>query len=132
MLLFYAGLCADIANIRRILVYGLLLALAGVIVSSLALGLVIFWVGSADAGSINLGFGTSSGISLGVALLVASCLGSTDAGATFGVLRNIKDRLSPALTNTLEFESSVNDPTAILFFGLVSGLFFHTGEGPET
>jgi len=132
MLLFYAGLCADIANIRRILVYGLLLALAGVIVSSLALGLVIFLVGSADAGSINLGFGTSNGISLGVALLVASCLGSTDAGATFGVLRNIKDRLSPALTNTLEFESSVNDPTAILFFGLVSGLFFHTGEGPET
>ena len=131
MLLFYAGLSADIANIRRILVYGLLLALAGVIVSSLTLGFVLFWVGSADAGSISLGLARSDGIPLGVALLVASCLGSTDAGATFGVLRNIKDRLSPALTNTLEFESSVNDPSAILFFGLVSGLFFYSGEGPK-
>ena len=47
MLLFYAGLSADIASIRRILVYGLLLALVGVIVSSLALGFLLFWAGSA-------------------------------------------------------------------------------------
>jgi len=122
MLLFYAGLSADIASIRRILVYGLLLALIGVIVSSLALGFLLFWAGSADAGSIQIGL--TGGIPLGVALLVASCLGSTDAGATFSVLRSVKERLSPSLTNTLEFESSVNDPTAILFFGLVCGLFF--------
>lgn len=129
MLLFYAGLCADIANIKRILVYGLLLALVGVMVSSLALGFFIYVVGSADVGSISLGIGSSNGIPIGVALLLASCLGSTDAGATFSVLSGVKDRLPPALTNTLEFESSVNDPSAILFFGLVSGLFFHAGSG---
>jgi cell volume regulation protein A len=132
MLLFYAGLSADIASIRRILVYGLLLALVGVIVSSLALGLLLFWAGSANAGAIHLGFDRANGIPLGVALLVASCVGSTDAGATFSVLRTVRDRLSPTLTNTLEFESSVNDPTAILFFGLVSGLFFQAGGGAET
>ena len=130
MLLFYAGLSADIVSIRRILVYGLLLALVGVIVSSLALGFLLFWAGSADAGSIQ--FGLSGGIPLGVALLVSSCLGSTDAGATFSVLRSVKDRLSPSLTNTLEFESSVNDPTAILFFGLVCGLFFQAGVSTGT
>jgi potassium/hydrogen antiporter len=128
MLLFYAGLCADIANIRRILVYGLLLALVGVMVSSLALGLFLYFFGSADVGSIELGFGSSNSIPIGVALLLASCLGSTDAGATFSVLNTVKNRLPPALTNTLEFESSVNDPSAILFFGLVSGLFFQAGS----
>jgi len=131
VLLFYAGLSADIASLRKILEYGLLLALVGVIVSSLALGLFVFLVGSADGSSITFGWGATNSIPLGAALLLASCLGSTDAGATFSVLSTIKDRLSPTLTNTLEFESSVNDPTAILFFGLVSGLFFQSG-GADT
>lgn len=128
MLLFYAGLCTEIASIKRILVYGLSLALVGVIVSSLALGLFIYCVGSEDAGGIAFGIGQSNSIPIGVALLLASCLGSTDAGATFSVLTAVKDRLPSALTSTLEFESSVNDPSAILFFGLVSGLFFHAGN----
>jgi len=134
MLLFYAGLCVDIACLRRILVYGLLLALVGVVVSSLSLGFLIHWLSSNDAGSIQFGFDSATSIPMGVALLLASCLGSTDAGATLSVLSSVKDRLAPRLTNTLEFESSVNDPTAILFFGLVSGLFFHhsSGGGQET
>ena len=102
------------------------------VVSSLSLGLLVYWAGSADAGSINLGLSSANSIPLGVALLLASCLGSTDAGATFSVLSSVKNRLSPSLTNTLEFESSVNDPTAILFFGLVSGLFFQAGGGTGT
>jgi cell volume regulation protein A len=129
MLLFYAGLSVDIACLRRVLVYGLLLALVGVVVSSLSLGFLVHWLSSVDAGSIQLGVDTAASIPLGIALLLASCLGSTDAGATLSVLSSVKDRLPPVLTNTLEFESSVNDPSAILFFGLVSGLFFQHGGG---
>jgi cell volume regulation protein A len=60
---------------------------------------------------------------LAAALLIAACLGSTDAGATIGVLASLPKRLPPRLQALLEFESSVNDPAAILFLSVVVGLF---------
>ena len=64
-------------------------------------------------------------------MLIAACLGSTDAGATIGVL-NGSGRILPArLQSLLEFEASVNDPAAILFLGLVVGLTT-VGSGAET
>jgi cell volume regulation protein A len=60
---------------------------------------------------------------LGAALLIAACLGSTDAGATISVLASVRQLVPERLQHLLEFESSVNDPTALLLFGLVAGLF---------
>jgi cell volume regulation protein A len=60
---------------------------------------------------------------IGAALLIAACLGSTDAGATIGVLSRVQPSLPVRLQHLLEFESSVNDPSALLVFGLVGGLF---------
>jgi len=116
MLLFVAGLNSDTQHIRGFLGYGVLLAVGGVAVSSLLLGGLIWAVFQ----------GLGNPIPLSVALLVAACLGSTDAGATLSVLRGVQDRIPVQVRSLLEFESSVNDPAAILFLFLIVGL---TGQG---
>ena len=119
MLLFFAGLQTELRSIRGFLEYGVVLAIGGVAVSSLLLGLLM-WAGLSATGSgFELGF---SQIPLSVAMLIAACLGSTDAGATLSVLAQVRDRMPARLRNLLEFESSLNDPAAILFLGLVLGL----------
>ena len=67
----------------------------------------------------NSGFGQ---IPIAVAMLIAACLGSTDAGATVNVLQSVRRAIPKRLSALVQFESSVNDPTAILFLGLVIGL----------
>jgi cell volume regulation protein A len=121
LLLFYAGLKTDLKAIRGFLEYGLLLALGGVLVTSLALGGLIWWLSSGTGGAIALGFG--NGIPLGAAFLVAACLGSTDAGATLSVLAQVRPGIPLRLQHLLEFESAVNDPAALLVYGLLIELF---------
>ena len=119
MLLFYAGLKTEMKSIRGFLEYGILLAVGGVIVSSLILGLIIWVLASETASGLAFGFDQ---LPLGVAMVIAACLGSTDAGATISVL-NASGRVLPKrLQSLLEFEASVNDPAAILFLGVVVGL----------
>ena len=120
MLLFYAGLRTEVRSIRGFLEYGVVLAVGGVIISSLVLGLIVWFVSSPTAGGLELGFNQ---MPVAAALMVAACLGSTDAGATIGVLGSLPRRLPHRLQALLEFESSVNDPAAILFLGVVVGLF---------
>lgn len=129
LLLFYAGLKTDLIAIRGFLKYGILLAVGGVLASSLLLGGFIWWLSFATTDQFNLGI---SSMPFGAALLTAACLGSTDAGATLSVLRNIQNKVPERLRHLLEFESSVNDPSALLFYGLVVGLFVTTGSGMGT
>jgi len=128
MLLFYAGLRTELRSIRGFLEYGLTLAVGGVLVSTLLLGLIINFVSSPTADGIELGFNQ---MPFAVAMLIAACLGSTDAGATISVLGGMAKPLPKRLSSLLEFESSVNDPAAILVLGAVVGLFTlsHTGGG---
>jgi len=128
LLLFYAGLKTDIRSIRGFLGYGLTLALGGVIVTTTLLGLFIWFVASPTASGIQLGF---SQIPLAVGMLIAACLGSTDAGATLSVLRDVRHLVPARLSALVEFESSVNDPTAILFLGLVIGMATISNFGVE-
>lgn len=125
LLLFYAGLKTDLTAIRGFFEYGILLAVGGVVVSSLILGGVLWFLGSSNAGALSLG-GTEA-IPLGAAMLIAACLGSTDAGATLSVLRSVRRKVPLRLQHLLEFESSVNDPSALLFYGLVVGIFVTGG-----
>lgn len=120
MLLFYAGLSTEVRSIRGFLEYGIVLAIGGVLISTLVLGLIVWFVSSPTAGGIELGFNQ---IPFAVAMLVAACLGSTDAGATMSVLSGLQKPLPKRLQALLEFESSVNDPAAILVLGAVVGLF---------
>ncbi len=124
MLLFYAGLTTRLKQIRDFLGYGLLLAVGGVIVSSLAFGLMIFGIytvfGTTMAGS------EFQALPLSICLLVAASLGSTDAGATLNVLATVSRFVPTRVRRLLEFESSVNDPAAILFLLLVIGISMGT------
>ncbi len=128
MLLFYAGLRTELRSIRGFLEYGLTLAVGGVLISTLLLGLIINFASSPTADGIELGFNK---MPFAVAMLIAACLGSTDAGATISVLGGMAKPLPKRLSSLLEFESSVNDPAAILVLGAVVGLFTvsHTGGG---
>ncbi|MEB3168280.1 MAG: cation:proton antiporter [Synechococcaceae cyanobacterium] len=124
MLLFYAGLRTQLRSIRGFLEYGVLLAVAGVISTSLILGLITWFTASPQPGS--LGFGMMQ-VPLSLAMLVGACLGSIDAGATISVLGDHRSRFPPRLRSLLQFESSLSDPLAILFVGLIIGL--STPEG---
>jgi cell volume regulation protein A len=120
MLLFYAGLNADLQHIRGFLRYGVLLAVGGVVISSLLLGGLIWLAYGAMAAAL-----PAAGIQplpLGLALMVAGCLASTDAGATMGVLRSVRSLVPQRIRALLEFESSLNDPAAVLFLFLLIGL----------
>ena len=119
LLLFYAGLKTDIQAIRGFLHYGLALAVGGVALATLLLGGLIWLLSSAGGDAIAPG--SLDAMPLGAALLIAACLGSTDAGATISVLASVRQLVPERLQHLLEFESSVNDPTALLLFGLVTG-----------
>ena len=121
LLLFYAGLKTDLEAIKGFLNYGLLLAVGGVAVSTLTLGAAIWWLSSASGAG--LAPGLSDAMPLGAALLIAACLGSTDAGATLSVLRQVRRRLPERVAHLLEFESCVNDPAALILYGIILSLF---------
>lgn len=124
MLLFYAGLRTQLRSIRGFLEYGVLLALAGVVSTSLILGLITWFTASPQVDSFGFGF---MQLPLSLAMLVGACLGSIDAGATISVLGDHRSRFPPRLRSLLQFESSLSDPLAILFVGLIIGL--STPEG---
>jgi len=131
MLLFYAGLKTNIQQVRKFLVYGLLLAIGGVMVSSLIFGGLIYAITVAfNSTFYNADLGTAAQvpIPLSLSMLVAACLGSTDAGATLSVLSSVKKYVPNQVRALLEFESTVNDPTAILFLTLILGLCFSNTE----
>jgi cell volume regulation protein A len=121
LLLFYAGLKTDLEAIRGFLRYGLLLAIGGVAVATLLLGLAIWWLSSATGAGLAPGLANS--MPLGAAMLIAACLGSTDAGATLSVLRQVRRHVPERVAHLLEFESSVNDPAALILYGICATLF---------
>lgn len=121
LLLFYAGLKTDLEAIRGFLSYGLMLAVGGVAVSTLALGAAIWWLSSASGAG--LAPGLTDAMPISAALLIAACLSSTDAGATLSVLRQVRRRLPQRVAHLLEFESCVNDPAALILYGIIVSLF---------
>jgi len=126
LLLFYAGLKTDIQSIRGFLEYGLLLAVGGVAISTLILGTAIFWLTSSNGAG--LAPGLSNTMPLGAAFLIAACLGSTDAGATLSVLRQVQRQVPERVRHLLEFESSVNDPAALILYSICLSVFTVTSS----
>lgn len=121
LLLFYAGLKTDLQAIRGFLLYGMQLAIGGVVLATACLGVAITWFTSHTGDGLALGL--RDAIPPGVAVLVACCLGSTDAGATLSVLAQVRRRVPESVQHLLEFESSVNDPTALILYGICVSLF---------
>jgi cell volume regulation protein A len=67
---------------------------------------------------------------MGAAFLIAACLGSTDAGATLSVLRQVQRQVPERVRHLLEFESSVNDPFALIIYSICLSFFtLNSGTG---
>ena len=107
-ILFAGGLGTKYKAIKPVLGRGLVLATAGVFLTALFLG--------AGGYVIYLLFarGESFALTFSWWLLLASLISSTDAAATFAILRGNGVNLSGGLQPLLELESGSNDPMAAL------------------
>ena len=119
LLLFYAGLSINFSQLTGLVGFSLMLAVGGVIVSSLAFTLAVWLIAT---GSHALIPGIPS-LPLSVCFMVAACVGTTDAGATANVLRSVDKLVPERVKRVIQFESALNDPAAILFLSASAGLF---------
>jgi cell volume regulation protein A len=98
LILFDGGLNTSVAAVRRALRPASALATAGVLATALGVA----------AGARALGMGWRP------ALLVGAVVSSTDAASVFAILRSSGVALERRIATTLELESGLNDPTAVL------------------
>ena len=108
LILAEGGLTTNWAHARAATPAALSLATAGVIVSVLVVAAAARWL-------LDLGWRD--------ALLLGAVLAPTDAAAVFSVLRKLP--LPPRLSGTLEGESGLNDPPAVLAVTLLSDIGHH-------
>lgn len=112
LILFEGGLSSQFENLRPVLGAASSLATVGTAITAVVVGL---------AASAIFGFSTDQGLLLGAAL------SSTDGAATFALLRG--SSLSTKLTQTLEGESGLNDPVAVLLVISFIDLLIQPGYG---
>jgi cell volume regulation protein A len=110
LILFEGGLTAGWREIRPVLGTAMSLALVGTVVTAAISGLAAKWL--FDVGTLE-------------ALIIGAAVAATDSAAIFAVLRG--SNLERPLARSLEGESGMNDPVALL---LVIG-FIHWVEEPD-
>jgi cell volume regulation protein A len=114
LILFDGGLNTSFRQLRGRLAPALTLATAGVV---------------ATAGFVALG-GRWLGLSWEMALLFGAIVSSTDAAAVFSVLRGGGLRLEPRVGTTLELESGLNDPLAVILTSAMTSWLVGTATSP--
>ncbi|MDK4624637.1 potassium/proton antiporter [Kingella kingae] len=107
VILLDGGLRTKLSTFRIALKPAAVLASWGVLASVGLLGVFTTWL---------------LGLDWRLGLLMAAIVGSTDAAAVFSLLRNSGVRLHPRIQATLELESGVNDPMAILLVSVLISL----------
>lgn len=98
LILFDGGRSTTFEAIRRVAAPATVLATLGVALTALFMAL----------------FGRVLGLSWSEALLIGAVVSSTDAATVLAVLRGGRLNLQPRLGQTLEVESCVNDPMAVI------------------
>ncbi len=112
VILFDGGLNTSIASVRRVAGPATALATLGVLGTAAVTALGAFWVGLPVAESV----------------LIGVVVSSTDAAAVFAVLRGSGVHLRRRVGLTLEAESGLNDPVAIILTTLVTANLGHLGD----
>jgi cell volume regulation protein A len=105
LILFDGGLNTPLPSLRRAIRPGAVLATVGVLGTASVMAV----------GARLLGFSWTA------AFLLGAVVSSTDAAAVFSVLRGSGLRLKPKVADTLEIESGLNDPMAVLLTMALTG-----------
>ncbi len=98
LILLDGGLNTSLQTVRRSLAPAGLLATVGVLLTAALMAL----------------FARALGLSWSQAILLGAVVSSTDAAAVFAVLRGSGLRLSTRVGTTIELESGINDPMAVI------------------
>jgi potassium/hydrogen antiporter len=98
LIIFEGGLNTTVPAFKRVAAPALTLATLGVVLTAAVV---------AVAASL-------LGVGRGSALLLGAVVASTDAAAVFSVLRGSRTQLNHRVATTLEVESGINDPIAVL------------------
>ena len=106
IILFSGGLNAKLLEIKPIVKQSLMLSTVGVLLTALFTGIFTWWLCGKTI--------PSAGIGLMTALLMSSCMSSTDSAAVFAILKTKNLNLKNNLIPTLELESGSNDPMAYI------------------
>ncbi len=103
LILFEGGLTTPLAAVKSVLLPASLLATVGVALTAVIIALAAHVMG----------------LNWSEAMLIGAVVSSTDAAAVFSVLHAGRLRLKPRLSRTLEVESCINDPMAVILTTMV-------------
>lgn len=114
LILLDGGLNTSLRAIRQCFLPAVVLATAGV----------------AATAALVAGCGWLLGLTWPEAVLLGAVVSSTDAAAVFAVLRGGGIRLKPRLGATIELESGINDPMAVILTVTATMIFLGRSPGP--
>ena len=114
IILFSGGMDTKLTDIRPVLAPGVTLATAGVLITALVTGIILFYI----FGWLN----SFNAVPLSMALLMAATMSSTDSASVFSILRTNGIGLKHNLRPLLELESGANDPMAYVLTTTLIGV----------
>jgi cell volume regulation protein A len=120
IILFSGGMDTKISEVRPIVAQGVVLATAGVLLTTIFTGLMIWMVFRMTE------IGEQAGLL--TALLLAATMSSTDSASVFAILRSRGIHLKNNLRPLLELESGSNDPMAYMLTITLIGIIQNGAE----
>lgn len=114
IILFSGGMDTKLTDIRPVIAPGITLATVGVLITAMVTGIILYYVYDL--------LGSFETVSLGIALLTAATMSSTDSASVFSILRTNGIGLKHNLRPLLELESGANDPMAYVLTTTLIGV----------
>ena len=122
IILFSGGMDTRFSEIKPVVVPGVILSIAGVLLTALFTGIFIYWLTNNVIKTVTF--------SLVESFLLASIMSSTDSASVFSILRSKGLTIKHNLRPLLELESGSNDPMAYMLVILCIQLLQATAVQP--